>query len=390
MNDALNRRAANITQLKFLAKSRIPHFVADYLCGGCNEDLAVRNNRYALDRVFLRPEYLTPAKKADASVQILGRGYAAPLGVAPLGLSGLVWPKASIYQARAAKAANIPFILSTVASISIEKAAECAGDNFWFQLYPPTDRAMLDDLLQRADASGCRHLVVTIDVPSLGRRPRDIRAGLTVPPRLNLRSIAQVLTRPSWALAMARYGKPRFETIMPYLKSSGDMSELSDFIRKTLKDIVDLNLLGYIRERWPHRLIVKGVINPNDARLAVEAGADAIIVSNHGGRQLDAVLPTITVLPWVRDRLGDAYPVMADSGVESGVDVARFLALGADMVFAGRAFMYGVAALGEKGAAHVIDILQTELLQIMDQLRCEHPGLLKNHRVGDIEGGDAK
>lgn len=390
MKNHLNLRAADIAQLKILAKSRIPRFVFDYLCCGCNEDLAVQNNRHALDRVYLQPNYLNPIGKVGSSLELLGQRYAAPIGVAPLGLSGLVWPKASIYQARAAKASNLPFILSTVASISIEKAAACAAENFWFQLYPPTDKGMLNDLMQRADASGCRHLVVTIDVPTLGIRPRNIRDGLTVPPRLNLQTIGQMITCPAWALSMARYGKPEFETIKPYLKNQNDMSELSDFIRKTLKDVVDINLLQHIRERWPHRLIVKGVINPHDAEMAIQTGADAIIVSNHGGRQLDASLPTISVLPQIRERVGDDFPLMADSGVESGVDVARFLARGADMVFAGRAFMYGVAALGQPGASHVSEILQTELLQVMEQLRCERPGLLNQFTIEVNDRGDSQ
>jgi isopentenyl diphosphate isomerase/L-lactate dehydrogenase-like FMN-dependent dehydrogenase len=381
MRNNLYQKAANISQLKTLAKSRIPGFVYDYLCGGCNEDLAVSNNRRALDNIYLQPTYLTPAEKADTSVEILGQSYSSPFGVAPLGLSGLIWPGASTFQAQAAKRANQPFILSTVASISIEQAAASAQDCFWFQLYPPTDKGMLEDMLKRVDAVGCKHLVVTIDVPSLARRPRDIRAGLSVPPKMNLRSLSQIMTRPAWALSMAKHGKPEFETIKPYLNTQGDMTEISNFIRNTLKDVVDIHLLESIRALWPHKLIVKGILNEQDAELAKQAGADAIIVSNHGGRQLDAALPPVTRLPYIRERLGDQFPVMADSGVESGVDLARFLAQGADMVFAGRAFMYGVGALGEAGAGHVFDILQTELLQVLEQLRCPHPNLLKNFRI---------
>lgn len=386
MRDNLYQKAASIKQLKALAKSRLPRFAYDYLSRGCNEDLAASNNRRALDECYLQSTYLTPAEKATTSVEVLGQTYASPFGVAPLGLSGLVWPGASTFQAEAAKRANQPFILSTVASISIEQAAASAKDCFWFQLYPPTDKAMLEDILKRLDAVGCKHLVVTIDVPSLGKRPRDIRAGLSLPPKMGLRSLSQIITRPAWALSTAIYGKPEFETLKPYLKSQSqnsqqNTSELSDFIRKKLKDVVDIHLLESIRALWPHKLIVKGVLNEQDAELAKQAGADAIIVSNHGGRQLDAALPTITQLPRIRERLGEDFAVMADSGVESGVDLARFLAQGADMVFSGRAFMYGVGALGEAGAGHVFDILQTELLQVLEQLRCSHPTLLKNHRV---------
>jgi len=381
MSQLLMKKAANIAQLKSLAKSRIPGFAYDYLTGGCNDDLAVNNNRKALDQVYLQPRYLTPSGPAELSVEILGQKYGAPLGVAPLGLSGLIWPRASEYQARASKAANIPFVLSTVASISIEQAAQYAEDCFWYQLYPPTDHEMLSDLLRRADAVGCQNLVVTIDIPSLGKRPRDIRNGLSVPPKLSFASLCQILTRPRWALATARHGVPGFETIKPYLKNTVNMAEMSDFIRKKLKDIVDRDLLQKIRDQWPHRMTVKGITSSEDAELALQVGSDAIIVSNHGGRQLDASIPPINLVSTIKAAVGSKVPVMADGGVESGVDIARFLAQGADMVFSGRAMMYGVAALGEAGAEHVIDLLQEELRQVMEQLRCEFPQAMINHSV---------
>ena len=237
------------------------------------------------------------------------------------------------------------------------------------------------DLMRRADDAGCKHLVVCIDVPSLGKRPRDIRNGLTVPTRLNLRSLGQILARPSWAMATARHGTPQFETIKPYLKNAGNMAEMSDFIRKTLKDIVDRDLLKQIRDQWPHKLIVKGIASSEDTELALESGADAIIVSNHGGRQLDASIPPVELVSMIKSELSQNIPVMADGGVESGVDIARFLSRGADMVFSGRAMMYGVAALGAGGAEHVIGLSREELNQVMEQLRCEHPPAMINHSV---------
>ena len=383
INQTMNK-AANISQLKSMTRSRIPGFVYDYLVSGCNDDLAVENNRKSLDEVYLQPYYLRPSGPVQLSVEILGRSYSAPFGVAPLGLSGLIWPKASEYQARAAKQANIPFILSTVASISIERAAECAEDCFWFQLYPPTDKNMLHDLIKRADIAGCKNLVVTIDVPSLGKRPRDIRSGLTVPPKLTLGSFFQVLARPAWAMAMAWHGRPEFETIKPYLKTTGNMAEMSDFIRKTLKDIVDLELLKQIRDQWPHQLIVKGISSREDAELALQVGTDAIIVSNHGGRQLDASIPPVELVAAIKNRIGEKVPVMADGGVESGVDIARFLSRGADMVFSGRAMMYGVAPLGEVGAEHAIDLLRQELNQVMEQLGCKTPNTMVDHSVSHV------
>jgi len=384
MSNQLMKKAANIAQLRSIARSRIPGFVYDYLSSGCNDDLAVGNNRKSLDEVYLQPYYLRPSGPVQLSVEILGRSYSAPFGVAPLGLSGLIWPKASEYQARAAKQANIPFILSTVASISIEHAAECAEDCFWFQLYPPTDKNMLHDLMKRADVAGCKNLVVTIDVPSLGKRPRDIRSGLTVPPKLTLGSFFQVLTRPTWAMAMAWHGRPEFETIKPYLKTTDNMAELSDFIRNTLKDIVDLELLKQIRDQWPHQLIVKGISSREDAEIALQVGSDAIIVSNHGGRQLDASIPPVELVAAIKNKIGGKIPVMADGGVESGVDIARFLSRGADMVFSGRAMMYGVAALGEVGAEHAIELLREELSQVMAQLGCKTPNTMVDHSVSHV------
>ncbi|MFT5665266.1 MAG: isopentenyl diphosphate isomerase/L-lactate dehydrogenase-like FMN-dependent dehydrogenase [Gammaproteobacteria bacterium] len=373
--------AANISQLKTLAKSRIPGFVYDYLCGGFNEDLAVSNNRRALDNIYLQPTYLTPAGKADTSVEILGQTYASPIGVAPLSLSVLIWSGASTFQAKAAKRANQPFILSRVASISIEQAVASAEDCFWFQLYPPTVKGMFEDMLKRVDTVGCKQLMVAINAHSLARRPRDKRAGLSLQSKMNLRSLSQIMTRPAWPLSMVKHGKPEFETIKPYLNAQDDMTKLSNFIRNTLKDVVDIYLFESIRTLWPHKLIVKGILNEQDAELVKQAGADAIILSNHGGRQLDDALLPVGRLPYIRERLGDQLPMMADSGVEPGVDLARFLAQGADMVFAGRAFMYGVGALGTAGAEHIFDILQTELLKVLEQLLCPHPNLLKNFRI---------
>ncbi|MEH6443291.1 MAG: alpha-hydroxy acid oxidase [Oceanospirillaceae bacterium] len=373
MSASLISRAACIEDLKKLTQKRIPQFAFDYLAGGCNAENTLRKNRAALDQVELQPHYLVTSAGASLDTEILGHKYSAPFGVAPLGLSGLIWPKASEYQASAAREANIPYILSTLASTSIERAAQCAGENFWFQLYPPSDLAIRADLMRRAEAVGCRHLVVTIDVPAAGRRPKDIRNGLSVPPKISATSILQTMARPSWAMATALQGMPQFASMMPYMKNITNLQDVANYIRTTLKDVVDFPMLQQLRQDWPGKLIVKGVLSVADAELALAAGADAIIVSNHGGRQLDAARSSVSALQEISEALGDRIVVMADSGVESGPDIARFLAQGAQMVFAGRAFMYGVGAMGEGGAAHSIEILRLELLQVMEQLRCETP-----------------
>jgi len=379
MAESLISKAACIADLKAMTKTRIPKFAFEYLAGGCNDENTLRQNRRALDQVFLQPQYLTSPHSASLATELLGQKYSAPFGVAPLGLSGLIWPRAAEFQALAAREANIPYILSTLASTSIERAAECAGENFWFQLYPPSDLAIRKDLMARAEAVNCTHLVVTIDVPAAGRRPKDIRNGLAVPPKISLNSIAQTMARPAWAMATARQGMPQFASMMPYMKDVSNLREVANYIRTTLKDVVDFPMLQQLREQWTGKLIVKGVLSVADAQKALEAGADAIIVSNHGGRQLDAARPSVTALEEIVAALGDKIVVMVDSGVESGPDIARFLAQGAKMVFAGRAFMYGVGAFGQPGAAHSIELLRSELLQVMEQLRCPTPAGLPGY-----------
>lgn len=373
MAEALLRQAASIADLKALAKARIPGFAFDYLSGGCNDENAVLQNRQALDRVYLQPRYLQSSAGVDMSANIFDRQYAAPFGIAPLGLSGLIWPRASEYHAAAAREANIPYVLSTLSSISIEAAAELAQENLWFQLYPPTDPAILNDLLDRAAIAGCENLVVTVDVPAAGRRPRDIRNGLSIPPTISTRSLYQSAMRPRWSWATAKEGLPQFACLQPYMRNVDNIRDVANYVRTTLKDVVDEERLRQLRDRWKGRLIVKGILTVEDAECAIAAGADGIIVSNHGGRQLDAAVPAILAVESIVAAVGDHTVVMADGGVESGPDIARFLAQGAEMVFAGRAFMYGVGALGEAGAEHSIDILRAELNQVLEQLRCESP-----------------
>jgi isopentenyl diphosphate isomerase/L-lactate dehydrogenase-like FMN-dependent dehydrogenase len=369
----LDNTAASIADLKWLTKKRIPQFAYEYLVGGCNNDRAVSHNRDALDNVFLQPSYLARTQAASLKTTALGVQYDAPFGIAPLGLSGLIWPKAAEYHASAAKKANIPYILSTLASTSIEDAAACAGNNLWFQLYPPKDTEIRLDLMRRAQQVGCNHLVVTIDVPVAGRRPNDIKNGLSVPPKITANSIYQTLLRPSWALATAFNGMPEFANMQPYMNKLSNLQDVANYIRSTLKEPVSIAILEQLRQQWPGKLIVKGVLSVADAKLAAAINADAIIVSNHGGRQLDLAYSPVEMMREIVDSVGDKLEIYVDSGVESGVDIARYLALGAKMVFSGRPYMYGVGAFGERGADHCIDIFYSELEQVMNQLGCSSP-----------------
>jgi len=240
MVSKLNSRAASIADLKLRTKKRIPKFAYEYLVGGCNNDRAIAHNRDALDHVFLQPSYLSRTQAASLKTTALGAEYDAPFGIAPLGLSGLIWPKAAEYHAAAAKKANIPYILSTLASTSIEDAAACAGNNLWFQLYPPKDQEIRLDLMQRAQQVGCNNLVVTIDVPVAGRRPNDIKNGLSVPPKITLKSIYQTLSRPSWAMATGLNGMPQFASMQPYMSKLSNLEDVANYIRSTLKEPVDI------------------------------------------------------------------------------------------------------------------------------------------------------
>jgi isopentenyl diphosphate isomerase/L-lactate dehydrogenase-like FMN-dependent dehydrogenase len=374
----LDHKAASVADLKRLTKKRIPQFAYEYLVGGCNNDRAVSHNRDALDNVFLQPSYLSRTQAASLKTTALGVQYDAPFGIAPLGLSGLIWPKAAEYHASAAKKANIPYILSTLASTSIEDAAACAGSNLWFQLYPPKDTEIRLDLMRRAQEVGCNNLVVTIDVPVAGRRPNDIKNGLSVPPKISVNSIYQTLLRPSWALATAFNGMPEFANMQPYMNKLSNLQDVANYIRSSLKEPVSIAILEQLRQQWPGNLIVKGVLSVEDAKLAVAINADAIIVSNHGGRQLDPACSPVEMMRDIVDSVGDKLEIYVDSGVESGVDIARYLALGAKMVFSGRPYMYGVGAFGPQGADHCIDIFNSELEQVMNQLGCSSPHELVN------------
>ena len=374
----LDHKAASVADLKRLTKKRIPQFAYEYLVGGCNNDRAVSHNRDALDNVFLQPSYLSRTQAASLKTTALGVQYDAPFGIAPLGLSGLIWPKAAEYHASAAKKANIPYILSTLASTSIEDAAACAGSNLWFQLYPPKDTEIRLDLMRRAQEVGCNNLVVTIDVPVAGRRPNDIKNGLSVPPKISVNSIYQTLLRPSWALATAFNGMPEFANMQPYMNKLSNLQDVANYIRSSLKEPVSIAILEQLRQQWPGNLIVKGVLSVEDAKLAAAINADAIIVSNHGGRQLDLACSPVEMMREIVDSVGDKLEIYVDSGVESGVDIARYLALGAKMVFSGRPYMYGVGAFGPQGADHCIDIFNSELEQVMNQLGCSSPHELVN------------
>lgn len=374
-------RYPSIDDLRDRTRRRVPRFIFEFLDGGCNENVNLRKNTDEIREVELRPLYLRPRGESTLTTELFDRVYDAPFGVAPIGLQGLIWPGAPEFLAQAAVDNNLPFILSTCSTASIERIGEITRGDFWFQLYNPVDAAMRNDILDRAAAAGCRVLVILADVPTFGFRHHDIRNGLALPPAINVRSVLEMLGSPAWALQTLRHGQPTFATLKKYMPAHLSMSQLGLFMNKTFSGRLSAEMLATIRDRWRGKLVLKGVATEEDAGLAVALGFDGVIVSNHGGRQLDAGQSAIHALVPIVRRHAGRIKIMFDSGIRSGPDIARVLASGAEFVFLGRGFMYGVGALGKAGGRHTISILQTQLKQVMDQLGCDRVEDLPQHLV---------
>lgn len=365
--------------LRDRARKRIPKFAFDYLDGGCNEGVNLQRNTDEIREVELIPNYLDAFHNSSIACELFGQTYSAPFGVAPIGLQGLMWPGSCAVLASAAKRHNIPFVLSTVTTGSIEEVAEVTGGRFWFQLYHPAKTAMRDDLLRRAKDSGCEVLVVLSDVPTFGYRPQDIRNGLAMPPKMSLRNILQMLSRPAWTLQTLRKGKPQFKSLLPYMPPQMNMAQLGKFMNDTFDGRLNVERLRELRECWDGKLVVKGIACESDAEHCVNAGVDGIVISNHGGRQLDAGESTIGPLARLAKKFSSQLTIMMDSGIRGGPDIARSLATGADFTFLGRTFMYSVCALGAQGGNHAIAMLKKQLLQVLEQLGCENVDNLRKH-----------
>ena len=363
----LDARFPAISDLRERARARLPRFVWEYLDSATGTEATQARNRAALDRVLFRPSILHGEIAPDLSAELLGRRHPLPFGVAPVGMSGLVWPGAEGMLAAAAAREGLPYTLSTVAAATPEEVGPAAGEEGWFQLYPPRDEGIRRDMLARARDAGFRTLVLTVDVPVASRRERQTRSGLTNPPRLTPRLALQVAMRPAWALATARAGMPRMRTLDPYKEglASGALPSTAH-VGYLLRTSPDRAYLRWLRENWEGPLVVKGVLGGEDAAMLEAEGADAIWVSNHAGRQFDAAPATIEALPAVR--AATALPVILDGGIDCALDILRALALGADFVMLGRPWHYAVAALGPKGPDHLVHILRKDLEANMGQL----------------------
>ena len=371
MQGKINSKYPSIADLRSKAKSKMPKFAFEYLDGGCNNDDNLKKNTSDLRAVELIPEYLKPTVKVNLQTTLFGITYDAPFGIAPIGLQGLMWPKAPEILARAAFENNIPFILSTVTTSSIERIAQITEGKAWFQLYYPAKEEVRKDIINRAAEAACPVLVLLSDVPSFGFRPRDIRNGLAMPPKMSARNFYEILKRPEWALKTLIHGQPEFETLKPYMPKGLNLSQLAKFMDETFDGRLNEEKIKPIREQWKGKIVLKGVTSEADMEKAIRLGLDGVIISNHGGRQLDAGESTIKSLKKLQAKYKDKITLMMDSGLRNGPDVARTLAEGASFSFLGRSFMYGVGALGNQGAQHTIELIKTELMQVMDQLGCE-------------------
>jgi isopentenyl diphosphate isomerase/L-lactate dehydrogenase-like FMN-dependent dehydrogenase len=368
----LMRRHPSIEDLARTAERRIPRFAFDYLQGATGREVCLERNRARLDAVTLTPRFMVDVTSLDLSTELFGQRYELPFGVAPVGLSGLMWPGAELILAAAAAAAGIPYCLSTLSTVEMEEVAEIAGSRAWFQLYLTKDSEVASDLIHRAADTGFGALIVTVDVPASSRRERDIRNGLSLPPRIGLKTIYRAAIRPAWLMQVARAGRPKFRNVARYAPAG---TRLESFVMEQfLLRPLSWGRIEAIRKQWSGPLVLKGILHPDDARRAVDAGADGLVVSNHGGRQLDAAPTPLDAMPAIRDAVGERTTLMVDSGIMSGLDVARCLAHGAQFVFCGRAFMYGVAALGAAGGDHAVAILREGLKDILTQVGCTSTG----------------
>lgn len=366
-----------------IAKRRLPKAVFDYVDGGAEEEIALRANRAAFARRQLHPRLLRDVSVTDLSGEIFGQAFRSPIGLAPTGYTRMMHPTGELSACRAAMAAGVPYALSTVGTTTIEEVAATGHPNLWFQLYITSDPRLSDPLIGRAEAAGYKALEVTIDTVVTGRRTRDARNGLTIPPQLSVSTIFDIARRPRYWTSMLRnpaLSFANFGVLTPEQAKSASSTKIGALFDDTL----NWSHIEGVRARWPGPLLLKGPIGPDDARRALDMGVDGFHVSNHGGRQLDRCVPTADLVAPLRAAVGTSVPIVVDSGVHHGVDVAIAVALGADMAFVGRAYVYAVAAAGERGVAHVLDLLTEQLRTAMQlsgvatlsQLRENGPALL--------------
>ena len=388
----LMRRYPTAFDLRERARKQMPNFAFEYMDGGAGTDAGIRRNWTALDAVEMFPRYGNVVKPPAADTKIFGRTYSAPLGIAPVGGPGTAFPGAETYLATAAQAARVPYTLGVLSGITVEQAAELAPDVLWFQLYRfHTDNHRIGlDLARRADKCGVQALVLTFDTPTRTTRPREVKAGIQNPFKLNMRLRMDALSSPRWCMSMVKHGIPRFASLNAYMGSGLGLAESAAWIRRESGGAFTWDEIARYRDVWKKPLVLKGVLHPKDAERALSLGLDGIFVTNHGGRQIEALPASVDALPEIVKAVGSKMTIVLDSGVRSGVDVARAVALGADAAFAGKAFLWSLGALGARGPAHLIEVLTEDVRATLGQLGCKtvaelrkvetrHPGALATH-----------
>lgn len=364
---------AAIADYREAARRRLPKFLFEYIDGGAYDEVTLRRNVDDLRAVALRQRVLRDVSSIDLSTRLFGEDYRLPVGLAPVGLSGLYARRGEVQGIKAAQAAGAAFCLSTMSVCPLEEVAKAAAKPFWFQLYMVKDRGYMVELLVRAERLGCSALVFTVDLPVPGTRYRDYRSGLAGAPGLagEIRRMFQALQHPDWAWDVGVNGRPyTLGNLAPVLGEGSGLDDFLGWIRSNFDASVTWKDLDFIRKHWKRPLIIKGVLDADDARAAADAGAEGIVVSNHGGRQLDGVASSASALPRIAEAVGERLTVLADGGVRSGLDVVRLLALGAKGVLLGRAFAYALGARGGAGVAHVLDLIEAEMRVAMTLTGC--------------------
>ncbi len=376
-----------IEDLRVLARRKVPKAFFDYVDSGSYSEETLRANRADLEHIKLRQRVMVDVSERSLATTIIGQKVSAPFVLAPIGLCGLQHGDGEILSAQAANDAGVPFTLSTMSICSIEQVAEATGKPFWFQLYVIRDRGFSKDILARAANAGCNALVLTVDLQVLGQRHRDIKNGMTVPPEIRLNNIIDIASKPTWAFSVLRGKSKTFGNLAGHVKGMEGVTSLAQWTNSQFDPALNWKDVEWIQKTWPGKLIIKGILDVEDAKTAVKLGADAIVVSNHGGRQLDGAPSSISALPPVAQAVGSDTEVLFDGGIRTGADIMRALALGARACLIGRAYIYGLGAGGRVGVSKAIDILKNELSVTM--------ALTGTNRVTDIGphvvvGGDLK
>ena len=351
----------NIDDLRRLARRRLPRALFDYIDGGAEDEYTMRANQADFRRYTFRPRVMVDVSQRDQSTTVLGTRLATPLILAPTGFTGMFWPRGEVVAARAAARKGALFTVSTMSICSMEEVATASPGPRWFQLYVWRDRGIVRSLIERAQAAGYRALVITVDTPVLGRRERDVRSGLVIPPRITVRNVLDIVWRVDWLRRVLTNPRPTFGNFVGTLGVDHDAVSLASFTTEQFSPAVSWADLDWYRSVWQGPIAIKGIMSTEDARIAVEHGVEAIVVSNHGGRQLDYLPSAVEVLPEVADAVGDRAEVILDGGIRRGSDVVKAIALGARACMIGKAFNYGVAAAGQAGAEKAIDILEQEI-----------------------------